>query len=124
MSVVLSDVKWVPVRHHAKERTPIATAQMSGTRHFRMFWEVVIIEGLFTSLRRFTDVIVKTVTRAKSTYKLYSRSRFANVKILNRSHEKMDFKFGVSTESQIQNFRSVGAMKLFLWPFENCRSRQ
>ena len=37
--------------------------------------------------------------------------------------KKIDFRFGFSVESyaEIQNFKSIGAMKLFLWPFENRR---
>ena len=43
----------------------------------------------------------------------------------SKFQEKMDFRFKFSIEShaKIQNFRSIGAMKLFLWPFENCRFR-
>ena len=48
-----------------------------------------------------------------------SRSRFANVKISisNRPTKK----FSIENYAKIQNVRSTGAMKLFLWPIENHR---
>ena len=50
------------------------------------------------------------------------RNWFANVKISRRPHENVYFRFGFSMKSyaKVQNFRSVGGMKLFLWPIGNC----